>query len=55
MPFSASGPFALSVFRSSAGQAALDDKKERSMQIKAQIALNQASEMLSFVSDVRLL
>jgi hypothetical protein len=30
-------------------QAALDDKKERSMQIRAQIALNQASEMLSFV------
>jgi len=30
-------------------QAALDDKKERSTQIKAQVALNQASEMLSFV------
>jgi hypothetical protein len=28
---------------------ALDDKKERSTQVKAQFALNQASEMLSFV------
>jgi hypothetical protein len=27
----------------------LDDKKERSTQVKAQFALNQASEMLSFV------
>jgi len=27
----------------------IDDKKERSMQIKARNALNQVSEMLSFV------
>jgi len=31
------------------GTQALDDKKERSIQIKTRKALNQVSEMLSFV------